>query len=382
MDNKSNSSSNGSRPRTRQRTYKPPPPLEVPDIEQDAAERKRVLNVLAQRRYRQKKRQRRLRDEKGSKEGSPHETEDENSQSVEEEAPVDVIEQQDALPSNIASPSAAFGVDFGFSNSWDLLADPTLSAMLPDNPSGLFPDFSTDEDQVSKSGSGSGSGSSSVNSAVVVSVPPSTTLSSVMFGGSPPSLDSISQPSSSDASFPDSYLLPVHELTILRAMLRIADRIGCSGQQLWSLDALSPFNQGIATPSDQLPSAWQPTPSQVLIPHHPLFDFLPWPGVRDKILGILSLPDEVRPPGAKGPLALVNFAYDFEDNSEGVRIYGSDPYDPGCWEVGQVLFQRWWFLFDREIIDNSNRWRLLRGAPPLALTAGDGGGVANNTSSS
>jgi hypothetical protein len=41
------------RPRTRQRVTKAPPPLEVPDIDQDAAERKRVLNVLAQRRYRE-----------------------------------------------------------------------------------------------------------------------------------------------------------------------------------------------------------------------------------------------------------------------------------------------------------------------------------------
>lgn len=39
-------------PRTRQRAYKAPPRLDVPDIEDDASERKRVLNVLAQRRYR------------------------------------------------------------------------------------------------------------------------------------------------------------------------------------------------------------------------------------------------------------------------------------------------------------------------------------------
>lgn len=31
--------------------YKAPPPLDVPDINEDAAERKRILNVLAQRRY-------------------------------------------------------------------------------------------------------------------------------------------------------------------------------------------------------------------------------------------------------------------------------------------------------------------------------------------
>lgn len=44
--------SNYVKPKTRQRIYKEPPPLEVPNINEDAAERKRVLNVLAQRRYR------------------------------------------------------------------------------------------------------------------------------------------------------------------------------------------------------------------------------------------------------------------------------------------------------------------------------------------
>lgn len=39
------------KPRTRQRAYKAPPTLDVPDIDEDANERKRVLNVLAQRRY-------------------------------------------------------------------------------------------------------------------------------------------------------------------------------------------------------------------------------------------------------------------------------------------------------------------------------------------
>ena len=39
-------------PRTRQRKVKAPPELEVPDIQENAAERKRVLNILAQRRYR------------------------------------------------------------------------------------------------------------------------------------------------------------------------------------------------------------------------------------------------------------------------------------------------------------------------------------------
>ena len=184
---------------------------------------------------------------------------------------------------------------------------------------------------------------------------------------SPPSLDNSSTPSSLDMEFADSYLLPVHELTILKAMLRISNRIGCDSQSLWRLDCLSPFNQGLGTPADQLPEVWRPTPSQVSVPHHPVIDLLPWPSARDRILMLLGLPDEARPPSAQGPMALVNFVYDLEDNAEGVRIYGGDPCDPSGWEVGQVLFERWWFLFDRSIIETSNRWRLLRGASPLLL---------------
>ena len=39
------------KPKTRQRIYKTPPAIDVPNINEDAAERKRLLNVLAQRRY-------------------------------------------------------------------------------------------------------------------------------------------------------------------------------------------------------------------------------------------------------------------------------------------------------------------------------------------
>jgi hypothetical protein len=42
-----------SRPTTRQRVVKEAPQLEVPDINDNKDERKRVLNVLAQRRYSQ-----------------------------------------------------------------------------------------------------------------------------------------------------------------------------------------------------------------------------------------------------------------------------------------------------------------------------------------
>lgn len=183
------------------------------------------------------------------------------------------------------------------------------------------------------------------------------------FGHSPGSVNS-------DGSLSDSYHLPVFELTLLKGIMRIAERLG-SPDDIWSLTAQSLFTKGTATPADQLPTTWQPTATQILTPHHPFLDFLPWPSVRDRVINIFALPERARPPSAAGPMGLVNLAYDIEDNSEGVRIYGEDPYDPAYWEVGQVVFQRWWFLFDRDIIATSNRWRRLRGAPPLALEAAE-----------
>ena len=134
-------------------------------------------------------------------------------------------------------------------------------------------------------------------------------------------VDSTSSSSSGASGLsPDSYLLPVNELTILRAVLRISHRIGCD-QSFWQLEATSPFYAGTGPPTEQLPECWRPTPSQLLVPHHPFIDFLPWPSVRERMIAVLSLPPECRPPNASSPLALIEFAYDVEDSHEGMRIW-------------------------------------------------------------
>ncbi|KAK1754056.1 hypothetical protein QBC47DRAFT_385505, partial [Echria macrotheca] len=173
--------------------------------------------------------------------------------------------------------------------------------------------------------------------------------------------------STASSDFPDSYLLPMNDLTLLRAMLRIATRL--NADKVWELTAVSSFNLGTGPPAELLPPTWQPTTSQLLVPHHPLVDLLPWPTCRDRLISIMSLPLEARPPPARDELALVNFTYDMEDGAEGMRIWGDDPYDETSWEVGQVVFERWWFIFDRSVIERSNHWRQLRGAAPLRLVA-------------
>lgn len=113
-----------------------------------------------------------------------------------------------------------------------------------------------------------------------------------------------------DFSFPDSYLLPVCELSTLKAFLRIAARIVGDKSSIWDLNATSPFSApGPAPPTSHLRKTWQPTTAQMLIPH-----------------------------------------------------------DPASWEVGQLLFERWWFIFDSQIIEQSNTWRGMRGAAKLRIT--------------
>ncbi|KAL7821014.1 hypothetical protein V8C26DRAFT_349102 [Trichoderma gracile] len=362
------------KPRTRQRSYKPAPVLEVPDIEENAPERKRILNVLAQRRYREKKRIRRQkeRSKAESQDNSDKVAAEPSNQNNDSEADVETMPASDQFTSS----GGLVGTETLVSASWVAgMLNSCGDASMP------FPPPFQDALHTSSLSSAAMADERSADEGLLFGN--ATSLDNHLTGVLPANLglspppppppwdNSSTSPASCDGSFADSYLLPVHELTLLRAITRIAERIGCP-RQIWDLGAVSPFTQGTATPAEQLPPAWKPTASQLLVPHHPLLDFLPWPQVRDRMISIFSMPEGLRPPHAAGPLALVNFAYDFEDNSEGVRVYGGDPYDASCWEVGQVLFERWWFIFDRDVIEVSNRWRRLRGAPPLVLKGTSG----------
>ncbi|KAK1827504.1 hypothetical protein QBC39DRAFT_266948 [Podospora conica] len=318
------SSADTNRPRTRQRRHKSPPPIDVPNIDEDAAERKRLLNVLAQRRYRQRKRQSRpATANDGGCEGSAGGTVDVELSQVSEQQETSDISPLDVPSSEAVDPLLSLDLGGALDPRW--LAQTSMDAST---------------------------------SLTVASVPTSDPLSPGFLHGSN---------GDSATSFPDSYLLPMSDMTLVRAMLRVAGRI--NAHSVWELTANSPFHLGTSPPADQLPTTWQPTASQLLMPHHPIIDLLPWPTARDRILGILSLPDEARPPAARGDLAVVNFAYDIEDGAEGLRVWGADPYDETCWEVGQLAFAKWWFIFERSVIERSNYWRALRGAPPLRMEA-------------
>ncbi|KAI0543364.1 hypothetical protein F4679DRAFT_569104 [Xylaria curta] len=360
------------KPKTRQRIHKKPPALAVPDINDDATERKRVLNVLAQRRYRERKRQEkgRGRAENATSSPQPNNTQDIESGSSAPVSEAPVLENEPSFPAylNLPPPPDSASASLGFdSNAVPRTRWPSASfgltgaALLPgveeSYPNIENPDWSTLQ-----------VGASVTDEEV-------TALDSLNnLNPGPPFNSSSTTPSTSDNSettditFPDSYYLPVHELVLFRGLNRIANRLRCNTTTIWQLDANSPFNDGTHTAltAQKLPPAWRPTLSQLTVPHHPVIDLLPWPKVRDRIIMLLGLPDESRPPAASGSLMMVHLAYDLEDGAEGARIWGDDPCEPTSWEVGQVLFERWWFIFDRQVIDQSNYWRKLRGAATLS----------------
>ncbi|KAI0132856.1 hypothetical protein BJ170DRAFT_263799 [Xylariales sp. AK1849] len=368
------------KPKTRQRRYKQPPALALPDINDDASERKRVLNVLAQRRYRQRKRH-------GKSHRSPSGDFAESSASVNGNEVVAVDSWNSSLPrdgaqaekepvhanpltGDVSPPGLAPLLNLDIQACWppDIIS-PTISNLLGGIDEPAAADLEGTE--------------STVNMTTTDPIIPSMTTSEAFDLGFSNLLNlsyvdtlvdlSTNGPgpvspmeSAEQLCFPDTYLLPVPELKLLQAFLRIATSMRCKSSP-WDLNAVSPFNDPTSVVPPELPASWAPTVSQSTVPHHPLLDLLPWPSARDRIIDVFSLPDDLRPPGAGGPLALVQFVYDMEDSGEGMRIWGGSPCDPTTWEVGQLLFERWWFIFDRHIIEQSNRWRRLRGAATLRL---------------
>ncbi|KAK4119718.1 hypothetical protein N657DRAFT_637072 [Parathielavia appendiculata] len=423
-------------PRTRQRAHKPPPTLTVPDIAEDAAERKRVLNVLAQRRYRQRKREARLGSSQSRESVAQIEGPSEHSHATSPhsgfgtgatttEAAAQDVAGFPFLPLDGSDLPIPFPPSNAAAGSSDIVQVEETPLQCPAfswnetyyQPALLasFPVAFADEAEPSSLASPSGtlntslrpnpfptSTSSPASIPITPGCPPNNnynnTNNDISSGGSTPYMvlpnhddDNTtilisSTPPPTAALSGDSYHLAVPPLTLLRALTRIATRLNAM-PSVFSLTAASPFTIGSGPhPVSQLPRPWQPTPTQLTVPHHPVLDLLPWSGVRDRLIGFLTLGLSVAGDGGDGNedgnesggvwataggggtgSGLVDFIYDMEDGGEGIRVWGADPYDEANWEVGQVVFERWWFVFDRRVVERSNHLRRRRGAPPLRV---------------
>lgn len=329
-------------------------PLNVPGIEENPAERKRVLNVLAQRRYRRRKREHLQKLEK----------------SAQAEAP-----QQTSLQETPASPPA-FSSPLPFDQ---FLNQPYFSCTIEEE---LFSAESTtvpvpileavpQDPDTSVCFAQNGLETLDTPFNFALSLLPTSPLGFDSLETTPPSDGMQSPDFSKDTSdqiytFPDETYLPVLELNLLKGAMTIAKRLEVDSL-VWSLDANSLFHNATALTYTHLPPNLRPSAVQSRFAHHPLLDILPWPSVRDRLITVFSQPEEFRPPSARSPTALVDLVYDLEDPVDGVRISGNDPCSGENWEVGEKLFKNWWWALDRRVLKRSNELRRNRGATMLGL---------------
>ncbi|KAJ0419271.1 hypothetical protein BJY00DRAFT_314102 [Aspergillus carlsbadensis] len=393
--------------------------MAVPDITEDAAERKRVLNVLAQRRYRKRKKDRlqslQAQVEKQTKAaegkmadptGSPQITLTETLQPL-----------SDGLDSSdmVFDPSildASSNLDFAVPDIVPSLGFLPMISTPDPSPAFALSQIPMADDPFTYVSSSAVQFSEDLN--------PADPGQLMFWPTQPPTgnnapmnlSDQLQTYQSSTFTFPDDHTLEIPSLKLLNAAVKIALRLNVA-HLLWDLTATSPFyrsrNQSqsqnpaslslsppsltSATSSSSSPSAstppppahatidqidtqslpthLRPTPTQLLLPHHPLLDILPWPSTRDKLIQIFNLPVELRPEAAQDPMGLMHLAYDMEDESgEGVRVRGDDVFEAGAWEIGNVVFRRWWWAFDSVLVDRWNRARRGRGESGLVVEVG------------
>ncbi|EXJ65739.1 uncharacterized protein A1O5_11267 [Cladophialophora psammophila CBS 110553] len=361
-------------------------PLAIPQPGENAAERKRVLNVLAQRRYRQRRKEhiKKLESQAADVNGdanvfygqSPPLT---TSLSV---APCANGAQTEAgsepWHSSFQQPDISFDdstCEYPIKTAGETASFPALPDAFAGYDAYSFTSIAADDEALwdtsillpslpSTPLSPSKHTSSSESETWSLAPFPAAT-GSPGTGQTTPQAQSIFEQEMTYA-FPDEAHLEMIELTLLRGCMSIARRMKVE-DIIWSLTSTSPFADSSTALAqfDHLPSNLQPTLTQMTIPHHPVIDLLPWPSARDRMIKVLSQPPKFRPPGAASPMVLLDFVYDLEDSAEGVRISGSDPFSEMNWEVGEKVFKSWWWILDRDIIKRSNELRASRGAPML-----------------
>ncbi|KAL4929988.1 uncharacterized protein BDV17DRAFT_290337 [Aspergillus undulatus] len=378
--------------------------LAVPDITEDAAERKRILNVLAQRRYRKRKKDllQSLQKQIG-RQGKTAEGAEGSSNSEPLHFP------------RVGIPLSAIDPDF-ISRSTEPLLDQDIDATepfqdsfnapLPDiarppSPEFQFLSFLSTPDffipQIPDN-------NPFVNPSSLALQPSSDAnrndedqllnLPNPTFANDTTAADLSDHLQTSESAlftFPDDSILEVPRMKLFNAAMVVALRLGIA-DTLWELSAVSPFyksnpagkatclalNSSSSSSSASasslfpewasLPVHLRPTPSQLLLPHHPMLDILPWPSTRDKLIQIFNFPPHLRPQAARDPIGMLRLAYDMEDEGgEGMRIAGEDVFEPDGWEIGQLVFERWWWAFEGDVVERCDRARRRRGEVGLVL---------------
>lgn len=157
------------------------------------------------------------------------------------------------------------------------------------------------------------------------------------------------------------HLLTLSRLNIQHAINNNVVAIGMTLEWLKSDESISIFSVMCPGFSERgIPASLCPTVLQRSKPHHPWLDAFPFPQMRDNIIAVEGVIDDVQL--CHDVLAF----WDTRSTGAMLLVWGH-PWDPTSWEVTEEFLQKWgWAIRGcKEILESTNAWRSLRGEQRL-----------------
>lgn len=174
------------------------------------------------------------------------------------------------------------------------------------------------------------------------------------------------------------HLLCIMQFNVMRALGAISSIIGLSTANLTDDACESPFYisklarschlSANNKPPARLPESLTPTDLQRSVPHHPWFDILPFPEMRDNLLRLEFDTDAIVSESHYDADSLCHWMVGLDAaQKEGGLIVWGDPCEVASWEVTAEFYQKWgWTLGGCvELFRSTNSWRAQRGEKPL-----------------
>ena len=142
--------------------------------------------------------------------------------------------------------------------------------------------------------------------------------------------------------------------------------LSISPSQLIDDSAISRFSLPLppANLQPHLPPALRPTEVQLRTPHHPAYDVFPDALLRERI--ILAEEGSYDEDALCGDL--IGWPTGDQDPHNGLMVWG-EPWRVESWEVSEAFLKRHRTLVVscKDLIESSNRWRVLRGDKRLVV---------------
>ena len=178
---------------------------------------------------------------------------------------------------------------------------------------------------------------------------------------------------------PDVYRnkLTLVRTSTLNAYLTVASAAGIHIPDLYLESTLSPFYKANATPSEveslkqihtsHMPPDLRPSASQILYPHKPWLDLLPFPTLRERALTLASMePPLINLGELKSDIFLNNGLFCWQASGKG----SGHPWDRRSWEAEEWFLKKWWILIggeEADVVYQTRWWREIRGERKLEL---------------